>query len=132
MLVIGLVISIFGGHILSPAANDVVAANAAIGLGLQNAVVRRLAVPDLTTTVLTMTVTGIAADIHTRNWSPTMIRRAAALLAMFLGAVLGALLVINSGRTAGLSVAVVLVAVTAVAAVLSARGTKAGHTRAVP
>jgi len=34
----------------------------AIAMGLRNATVRRLAVPDLTTTVLTLTVTGIAAD----------------------------------------------------------------------
>jgi uncharacterized membrane protein YoaK (UPF0700 family) len=34
----------------------------AAAMGLQNAAVRRLAVPDLTTTVLTMTMTGIAAD----------------------------------------------------------------------
>ena len=33
-----------------------------LAMGTQNAVVRRLAVPDLTTTVLTMTITGMAAD----------------------------------------------------------------------
>ena len=31
-------------------------------MGVQNSSVRRLAVPDLTTTVLTLTVTGIGAD----------------------------------------------------------------------
>src|SRR5437870_9115247 len=34
----------------------------AVAMGLRNAVVRRLAIPDLTTTVLTLTVTGLAAD----------------------------------------------------------------------
>jgi hypothetical protein len=34
----------------------------AIAMGIQNAAARRLAVPDLTTTVLTMTLTGVAAD----------------------------------------------------------------------
>jgi hypothetical protein len=34
----------------------------AAGLGLQNATVRRLAIPDVTTTVLTLTLTGLAAD----------------------------------------------------------------------
>jgi AAA domain/Protein of unknown function (DUF1275) len=34
----------------------------AAGLGLQNATVRRLAVPDVTTIVLTLTLTGLAAD----------------------------------------------------------------------
>jgi hypothetical protein len=43
-------------------------------MGGQNAVVRRLAVPDLTTTVLTMTVIGLVADTswvtrtRTRSW----------------------------------------------------------------
>jgi uncharacterized membrane protein YoaK (UPF0700 family) len=33
-----------------------------IALGVQNATVRRLAVPDMTTTVLTLTLTGLASD----------------------------------------------------------------------
>ena len=37
----------------------------ALAMGGQNAVVRRLAVPDLTTTVLTLTVTGLVADTTT-------------------------------------------------------------------
>jgi uncharacterized membrane protein YoaK (UPF0700 family) len=36
----------------------------ALAMGIQNAVARRLAVPDMTTTVLTMTLTGIAADVR--------------------------------------------------------------------
>jgi uncharacterized membrane protein YoaK (UPF0700 family) len=34
----------------------------AIAMGMRNAAVRKLAVPDLTTTVLTLTITGLAAD----------------------------------------------------------------------
>ena len=34
----------------------------AIAMGMRNAAVRKLAVPDLTTTVLTLTITGVAAD----------------------------------------------------------------------
>jgi hypothetical protein len=37
-------------------------------MGVQNAVARQLAVPDLTTTVLTMTLTGIAADVLHEGW----------------------------------------------------------------
>jgi hypothetical protein len=33
-----------------------------ISMGIQNAAARKIAVPDLTTTVLTLTITGIAAD----------------------------------------------------------------------
>ena len=65
----------------------------AAALGLQNATVRRLAVPDVTTTVLTMTLTGLAAD----SWlaggtSPRVGRRAAAVGLMAAGALAGALL----------------------------------------
>jgi hypothetical protein len=34
----------------------------ATAMGMRNAAVRKLAVPDLTTTVLTLTITGLAAD----------------------------------------------------------------------
>jgi len=65
----------------------------AAGLGLQNATVRRLAVPDVTTTVLTLTLTGLAAD----SWlaggrSPRTGRRVAAVGLMAAGALAGALL----------------------------------------
>ena len=65
----------------------------AAGLGLQNATVRRLAVPDVTTTVLTLTLTGLAAD----SWlagghSPRVGRRLAAVGLMAAGALAGALL----------------------------------------
>ena len=43
---------------------DALAALLAAAMGVQNAVARKLAVPDLTTTVLTMTLTGIGADIR--------------------------------------------------------------------
>ena len=39
----------------------------AVSMGIQNAAARKLAVPDLTTTVLTMTLTGIAADRRGRR-----------------------------------------------------------------
>src|SRR5262245_19970579 len=59
----------------------------AVAMGLRNAVVRRLAVPDLTTTVLTLTVTGIAADSHFAGGSnPRIGRRAASVVSMCAGA----------------------------------------------
>jgi uncharacterized membrane protein YoaK (UPF0700 family) len=69
-----------------------VAALAAVALGLQNATVRHVAVPDLTTTVLTMTLTGIAADVRTTGRA-VVTRRVLAVMTMFVGAVIGALLV---------------------------------------
>jgi uncharacterized membrane protein YoaK (UPF0700 family) len=61
----------------------------AVAMGIQNAVVRRLAVPDMATTVLTMTVTGLFADSVPRQ---VRLRRIAGLAAMLAGAVLGGIL----------------------------------------
>jgi uncharacterized membrane protein YoaK (UPF0700 family) len=65
----------------------------AAGLGVQNATVRRLAVPDITTTVLTMTLTGLAADSWVAGGrSPRTGRRVVAVGLMAAGALAGALL----------------------------------------
>ncbi|WP_327694514.1 YoaK family protein [Streptomyces sp. NBC_00459] len=87
----------------------------AFAMGLRNATVRRLGVPDLTTTVLTMTLTGLAADSRaaggTGRHSP---RRSASVVAMAVGALLGAWLVVHHGLGIPLLVAAVVVAVLAV------------------
>ncbi|MCL2768857.1 MAG: DUF1275 domain-containing protein [Solirubrobacterales bacterium] len=65
----------------------------AFAMGVRNAVVRRIGVPDLTTTVLTMTLTGLAAEAMPVGGSGKgSIRRSAAVLAMLVGAIAGALL----------------------------------------
>ena len=102
----------------------VVLALLAVGLGIQNAVVRFLAVPDLTTTVLTMTLTGIGADLRKRDIA-TVVRRLSAVAAMLVGAAVGASLVLWAGLTAGLTTVLVLSAVTFVPALVSARSTAA-------
>jgi uncharacterized membrane protein YoaK (UPF0700 family) len=89
----------------------------AIAMGIQNATARRLAVPDLTTTVLTLTLTGIAADSRLaggKGGHPA--RRLIAVTAMFAGAVVGALLVINVDLVLPLSIAAVLIAATSLMA----------------
>ncbi|MFB7363586.1 YoaK family protein [Streptomyces hydrogenans] len=64
-----------------------------LAMGLQNAVARRLGVPDLTTTVLTGTLTGLAADSGPAGGAPLRpARRILSVLAMFLGALVGTLL----------------------------------------
>jgi uncharacterized membrane protein YoaK (UPF0700 family) len=69
----------------------------ALAMGLRNATVRRLGVPDLTTTVLTMTLTGLAADSRLAAGSGSGSgRRIAAVSAMLIGAVAGALLLKTS------------------------------------
>jgi len=65
----------------------------AIAMGLRNATVRQLAVPDLTTTVLTLTLTGIAADSSLAGGkNPRIWRRVGSVVVMFVGAVVGTLL----------------------------------------
>jgi uncharacterized membrane protein YoaK (UPF0700 family) len=71
---------------------DAVIALLALAMGIRNATVRRLAVPDLTTTVLTMTLTGLAADSPPGGSGKGSARRIAAVVAMLIGAVAGALL----------------------------------------
>jgi uncharacterized membrane protein YoaK (UPF0700 family) len=84
-------------------------------MGLQNAVVRRLGVPDLTTTVLTLTLTGLAADDATSGGG-TRLRRLASIVAMFAGAALGGVLVLQINVTAVLAAALVLLLVIAAVA----------------
>ena len=71
---------------------DVVVGLLALAMGARNATVRRLGVPDLTTTVLTMTLTGLTADWSMKGgFGSGGTRRLAAVLAMLSGAVVGAL-----------------------------------------
>ena len=77
----------------------------ALAMGGQNAVVRRLAVPDLTTTVLTLTVTGLVADAS--SWS-VRARRLASVLSMLAGALTGGVLLQWVGLAAPLWLATAL------------------------
>jgi uncharacterized membrane protein YoaK (UPF0700 family) len=89
----------------------------AIATGAQNAMARRLAVPDLTTTVLTMTLTGLAADSHLAGGGgghPR--RRLLPVAAMFGGALLSALLVLHADLIVPLAIVTALLASTALAA----------------
>jgi uncharacterized membrane protein YoaK (UPF0700 family) len=65
----------------------------ACAMGVRNAMVRHIAVPDLTTTVLTMTLTGLAVDSWLAGGSGKgTVRRTAVVLAMLVGALCGAVL----------------------------------------
>jgi uncharacterized membrane protein YoaK (UPF0700 family) len=88
----------------------------AIAMGIQNASARKLAVPDLTTTVLTLTITGIAADSAVLGGQGSKAgRRLIAVAAMLLGAVIGATFVIHAHSVYPLVIAAILIV--AVAAV---------------
>jgi len=69
----------------------------ACAMGIRNATVRKMAIPDLTTTVLTLTITGLAADSKLAGGtSPRWRRRVLAILLMFFGALIGTLLLRRS------------------------------------
>ena len=119
------------GHIASgafgPAITDALAALLAIAMGIQNAVARKLAVPDLTTTVLTMTLTGIGADLRAVFRGETRatgtsdhVRRLLAIGTMLAGALAGASLTLYVSPLSALALAVSLLAVTAATALVLA------------
>ena len=69
----------------------------ALAMGVRNATVRRIGVADLTTTVLTMTLTALAADSRLFGGSGAgSPRRSSAVIAMLAGALIGALLLKTS------------------------------------
>jgi uncharacterized membrane protein YoaK (UPF0700 family) len=118
-------ISLLGGVVLAAIANTTPTVGyryglivfLAVAMGVQNATARKLAVPDLTTTVLTLTITGVAADSAILGGSGSKAgRRTLAVGAMLLGAVIGAALVIHGHIVYPLAIALVLIAFIAITA----------------
>jgi uncharacterized membrane protein YoaK (UPF0700 family) len=114
--------AVLPGGPLNTAARDGLAALLAIAMGIQNAVARRLAVPDLTTTVLTMTLTGIAADVRAGDKGlASARRRILTVLTMLAGGLVGAELVLHASSGAALGLATGLLAFVTAGAALAAR-----------
>ncbi|QDL91100.1 DUF1275 domain-containing protein [Paroceanicella profunda] len=109
-----------GGLVLrsGPEGGLLLAAIACLGfaMGFRNATIRRLGVADLTTTVLTLTLTGLAADSSLAGGAdPNLRRRIGAVVAMFAGAFIGAGLM----RIAGLVVPLLLAGLIVLGATLA-------------
>ena len=93
--------------------------------GAQNATARKLAVPDLTTTVLTLTITGIAADSFLAGATGAKAaRRLISVAAMLLGALVGALLVLHAPIVYPLVIALVILVAVAITGVARSRATR--------
>ncbi|HEY6789479.1 MAG TPA: YoaK family protein [Trebonia sp.] len=104
------------------AVTDALALVLAVAMGIQNSAARKLAVPDLTTTVLTMTLTGIGADSRSgQRGNLALARRLLAVAIMLGGGILGAWLVLQVSATAAVAVAAGLLLVAAACAALAAR-----------
>ncbi|MFG2924446.1 DUF1275 family protein [Streptomyces sp. NPDC048305] len=94
-----------------------------LALGVQNAAVRALAVPDLTTTVLTRTLTGAVADSRlVKGPGGRAGRRGLSVLSLLAGAFGGALAVRGGHPALPLLLALVILAGTSAVAFLLARG----------
>ena len=99
----------------------------AVAMGLRNATVRRLAVPDLTTTVLTLTLTGVVADSSLAGGDNARIgRRLLSVAAMFAGAVIGTLL-LPHGLALPLTLSAICVLAATYAAVSASPPATANH-----
>ncbi|MFZ0091095.1 MAG: YoaK family protein [Solirubrobacteraceae bacterium] len=88
----------------------------AMSMGAQLAAIRYLKVPDLLTVVLTLTITGALTERGLGLFHPVVLRRAIAVLAFAVGAVSGALLVLNVGLVAALGFGLAIIVGVSVAA----------------
>jgi uncharacterized membrane protein YoaK (UPF0700 family) len=111
LLLVAFVVAVVAGQPVSSGARYGLLVPMGLAMGLQNATARRLAVPDLTTTVLTLTLTGLAADSRLAGGpGGHPARRLLAVGAIFLGALLGALFVVHVNLFIPLALAAALVA----------------------
>jgi uncharacterized membrane protein YoaK (UPF0700 family) len=109
-LVVGgaLLVSLVSHGARGDAADHALVVLLAFAMGLQTATARRLGVADLSTTVLTMTVTGLAADSHFAGGvNPNAGRRLATAM-MFLGAFVGAVFVLHFSMSGALALTTAL------------------------
>lgn len=116
-VVAGVIVAAAGGDPIDNARRYALTVVLAIAMGIQNATSRRLAVPDLTTTVLTMTLTGIAADSRLAGGEGSKIgRRLVAVAALLVGALIGGVLALHVDTAAPLAAAAVVVGIALVGA----------------
>ena len=105
------VLAVLSGNPLPTGYSYVLIIVLGIAMGLQNATARKLAVPDLTTTVLTLTIVGIAADSRIAGGSGSRAgRRLIAVAAMLVGALVGSLLIFHISIVSPLVIALIVVA----------------------
>jgi uncharacterized membrane protein YoaK (UPF0700 family) len=109
------VLAITHAH-LSTGIRDTMVVLLAMSMGTQLAAIRFLKVPDLMTVVLTLTITGVLTERGLGPFHPAMLRRAMALVAFAIGAVGGALLVLNFGLTSALAAGLAIIIAVTIAA----------------
>lgn len=81
----------------------------AFAMGIRNSVVRKMGVADMTTTVITTTLTGLAADSSFGGGqNPNATHRGMSVVCMFVGALVGAAFVVHVHPGAALGLAAAL------------------------
>jgi uncharacterized membrane protein YoaK (UPF0700 family) len=126
LLVVSVTLALAGTHPFGSGVRYALIVFLALAMGVQNSSVRRLAVPDLTTTVLTLTVTGIGADSALGGGKGSKSgRRLVSVVAMFLGALAGAALILHVRVALPLILALAIVAAVAAASHWSGRSNPA-------
>jgi uncharacterized membrane protein YoaK (UPF0700 family) len=117
LIAIALILALAVGEPLDSASRYALLVPMALAMGVQNAAAQRIAVPELTTTVLTRTLTGIASEAGFIGGPGSKFgRRALAVAAMLLGALTGAVLVLHVAIAAAFAVAGAIVLAVALAA----------------
>jgi uncharacterized membrane protein YoaK (UPF0700 family) len=110
LLAASVILAAVGGNPVTAAFRYPLIALLGASMGIQNAAARKIAVPDLTTTVLTLTITGIAADSSAAGGSGSLSgRRLAAIAAMLAGALIGTALVLTGQIFYPLLIALVII-----------------------
>ncbi len=116
LLALALIVALAGSEPPHTGVRYALVASMAIAMGVQNAAAQRLAVPDLTTTVLTRTLTGLVSEASLAGGPGSKLgRRGIAVAAMLLGAFTGGLLVLHVTIAAALAVAGAIVLTVALA-----------------
>jgi uncharacterized membrane protein YoaK (UPF0700 family) len=122
LILLALVICLLAREPLQQAVRYELIVALALAMGVQNAAALRLSVPELTTTVLTRTLTGVASQARLVGGEGSQLgRRGIAVAAMLLGALAGALLALHASVAAAIAVAFALSVAFAVAALALAR-----------
>jgi uncharacterized membrane protein YoaK (UPF0700 family) len=123
IVAIALIVALAASEPLGSGSRYALLITLAFAMGIQNASAQRLAIPELTTTVLTRTLTGLASEAGILGGAGSQAgRRLVAVAAMLLGALAGALLALEVSVAAGLALALAVVTAAGLAIHVLSRG----------
>ncbi len=117
LILLGLIVALLADEPLAEGVRYALIVVLALAMGVQNAAAQRIAVPELTTTVLTRTLTGLASESSAVGGAGAHAgRRSVAVAAMLVGAIVGGLLTLHVSVAATLALALAMGSTLALAA----------------